>query len=819
MRKIILSGVAGVFLLVASLVSAASGDIVVNGVNLGQCKTYSDGCNTCSVGDNGAAACTMRACFAAGTPKCLDTVTTTGSTDTSLTDLENNKNLPELKTDFRLQKFSSCTNMEDVMRKFIDSYHQAHPQGYYGGGPMLYEMDTVAVPTATVQGTTSSAGMGGGPGGAATDSAKRVSNSADFSQTNVQVAGVDESEIVKTDGTNIYFYSDKDHMVYIASVTDPKNPIILKKIKIPDSFTSPELFLSKGKLVLLSTKYDNTDYGYRFWYNRSVKSVVVVYDVSNVTSPKIDRYYETNGTVGQSRVVGDYLYVLSTANFNFPYTAYYGPMVKSATAVIDTNKFNADFDGSQIIPKKTELRRTDVASEQNFTLRGKVMPYNLGAKDAASCQDLEYILPDADTMKSFDFTPNLTTLSIINLANPTAETKTKVLFGDTNEIHMSEKSLYITAHLSTTYDFKCRSGFLCAMPFYGQGQNSLIHKFSVNGNNVAYQNSTVVSGSPLNQYSMDEDASGNFRIVTSTNGVTPSTNVFVLSPSLSVLGKLTNIAPKERFQSARFIGDRLYLVTFQQIDPLFTISLTDPKNPKILGELKIPGYSTYLHPYDATHLIGIGYDTFTNKWGGTQNGGIKVDLYDVSDIANPKQLSTLTLGDQGSSSDVLSNPRLFVWNTDRHLLFMPATLMTNAGDKNDTYRSKDAWQGTVVLKIDTDSGVKEQSRISHVDRSGLDAKRTEDCKQYAQNDGKPVCHALIGGGQYCTSATQTYVPPYCYADSSVGEYFANQIWNYSNDFVIRNLYFGSDLVTLSNNHLQTNDIDNGYVKTGSVELK
>lgn len=129
----------------------------------------------------------------------------------------------------------------------------------------------------------------------------------------------------------------------------------------------------------------------------------------------------------------------------------------------------------------------------------------------------------------------------------------------------------------------------------------------------------------MNQYSMDEDTAGNFRIVTqnyawSSSGNKNTTELSVLSPTGKLIGSLRDIAPGENFQSARFIGNRLYLVTFQQIDPLFVIDITDSKSPKILGELKIPGYSTYLHPYDTDRLIGIGYDTHTNQWGGTQNG-------------------------------------------------------------------------------------------------------------------------------------------------------------------------------------------------------
>ena len=495
----------------------------------------------------------------------------------------------------------------------------------------------------------------------------------------MQVAGVDESELIKTDGTNLYFYNSKDHVVYIAKAFPATELSIIKKIKIPDSFSDPKLFLADKKLIILSTKYDSTDYGYRYWFNRQTKTVVVVYNIADVNNLRIDRYYETDGNVSESRMIGKYLYLLSSSQFSFPYDRYYLPMANGGAATMDEAKFNTDFVGSTIKPQKIELRKTTVESEKNFHQNGKLLPYNLTKKDNTTCADIEYVLPDTETMKKFDFTPSLVTLSIIDTSDATKETKTKVLFGDVNEIHMSLNNLYITSHLSTSYDFRCAPGMYCIMPYYYQGENTLIHKIAINGDTTSYVASTIVPGSPLNQYSMDEDSTtGNFRIVTSHNYPSQSTELFVLDPKLQVLGKLQNIGKDENFQSARFIGNRLYLVTFKQIDPLFSIDLSDAKNPKVLGELKIPGYSTYLHPYDATHLIGIGYDTVTNQWGGTQNGGIKVDLYDVADVANPKQISTLTLGDAGSYSDVLSNPRLFTWYAKKNLLFLPATLMTSA---------------------------------------------------------------------------------------------------------------------------------------------
>jgi uncharacterized secreted protein with C-terminal beta-propeller domain len=122
---------------------------------------------------------------------------------------------------------------------------------------------------------------------------------------------------------------------------------------------------------------------------------------------------------------------------------------------------------------------------------------------------------------------------------------------------------------------------------------------------------------------------------------------------MKIIGKLENLARTERIYSARFINDRLYLVTFRQIDPLFVIDLRDPTNPKVLGELKIPGVSQYLHPYDENHIIGVGKDAIAIDEQGREFAlfaGVKVSLFDVSDVASPKEVSTVNFGNRGTES-------------------------------------------------------------------------------------------------------------------------------------------------------------------------
>ena len=638
-----------------------------------------------------------------------------------------------------------------------------------------------------------------------------------FSETNIQVAGVDEPEIVKTDGRLVYFYNDKEHRVYIALAAPAKDLTIVKSIVVPSNWQNAQIFIQGKKLVVLATKYQEYSLNDYAWFNWSQKTVVAVYDLSDIKNLRIDRYYQIDGSILQSRKVGRYLYVLSENNFHFPY-AYYGPMpmakmlpgAVAPQASMSESDLIAKFQAENSLPKKLEIRRTPNAVEQNYVHNGKRYAYNLVNSAATTCDDIEYVLPDEATMDKYNFSPNFVVLSMIDLDDASQPAKTKVLFGDVSEIHMGldkatqTSNLYITSSLYTASPFRCPAGAYCLMPYFEAGENTLIHKLTISGLSAAYQTSTIIPGTPLNQYSMDEDASGNFRIITSRWNPERNTNLYILDSDMKLAGKLENIAPKENFQSSRFIGDRLYLVTFQQIDPLFVVDVGNPTDPKILGELKMPGYSTYLHPYDANHLIGIGYDTQDSGHGGVMNGGLKVDLYDVSDLKNPRQQYSLTLGDNGSTSDALSNPRMFTWYADKKLLLLPATLYKSANDPQNTWRHADAWQGTLAIGIDASAGIETKGKVTHIDRGNLDAKRQAECAQYKTVE-KPVCKKLVGGGEYCPPVT-TWVPEYCYADSSAGEYFANQIWNWNDNFILRNLYIGDTLYTLSNTKIQANSL-------------
>jgi inhibitor of cysteine peptidase len=279
-----------------------------------------------------------------------------------------------------------------------------------------------------------------------------------------------------------------------------------------------------------------------------------------------------------------------------------------------------------------------------------------------------------------------------------------------------------------------------------------------------------VPGYVLNQYSMDEH-SGYFRIATNWNGETKMNNVYVLNMSLAIVGRLENLAKNENLHSVRFIGDKCYLVTFKKTDPLFVIDLSQPTNPRVLGELKIPGYSDYLHPYDETHLIGVGKETVEAEEGDfAWYQGLKLSLFDVSNVNNPKQLAKYVIGDRGTNSPVLTEPKAFLFDKTKNLLVIPVDLAII--DKTVQQPSPSAygemvWQGAYVFDLTLDGGFMLKGNVTHIDET------------------MPV---ITGDGNVVTGTAA---------------YWYNQDY-----FVNRALYIGNTLYTVSNAKVVLNSLNN-----------
>jgi uncharacterized secreted protein with C-terminal beta-propeller domain len=218
----------------------------------------------------------------------------------------------------------------------------------------------------------------------------------------------------------------------------------------------------------------------------------------------------------------------------------------------------------------------------------------------------------------------------------------------------------------------------------GDYDKTVLHRIHIENGEISIAADGEVTGYVLNQFSMDE-YEGYFRIATTSQMTSfpekPSpilhlqNNVYILNMDLDIVGKLENIAPGENIHSARFMGDICYLVTFRKVDPLFVINLSDPHNPEILGELEITGYSDYLHVYDGSHVIGVGKETVGAEEGDfSWYQGVKISLFDVTDVTEPIELAKYEIGNRGTDSPVLRDHKAFLFDKEKNILVIPVSV-------------------------------------------------------------------------------------------------------------------------------------------------
>jgi uncharacterized secreted protein with C-terminal beta-propeller domain len=305
-----------------------------------------------------------------------------------------------------------------------------------------------------------------------------------------------------------------------------------------------------------------------------------------------------------------------------------------------------------------------------------------------------------------DYYYAFTNILAINTQNPEEEAVYEtVLTGSASNLYVSQTSIYITS--------------------FGSKETTAIHKINIEAGDITYMATGNVTGYVLNQFSMDE-YQDYFRIATTVHAFSSQTHLYVLNSSLHVVGVIEGIAPGEDLHSARFMGDKCYLVTFKKVDPLFVIDLTDPEAPQILGKLKIPGYSDYLHPYDDTHLIGIGKETVEAKEGDfAWYQGVKISLFDVGDVSQPTELNKIEIGDRGTDSPALSDHKALLFSKDKNLLVLPILLaeIDEAQYPNGVPASaygNFVWQGAYVLDVSLEHGIAVKGTLTHMgDNSDL----------------------------------------------------------------------------------------------------
>lgn len=470
-----------------------------------------------------------------------------------------------------------------------------------------------------------------------------TNSSDDYSKTNVQHENVDEADIVKTDGKYIYYLVGSNNYYYYTSETkkceiniiDVDTRKVINKIDLNADdlkyIHASEMFLTDTKLIVMLTRVNNEKEESR------TETVAIVYDITNKDNIKKVREISATGDYTDSRMIGDNLYFV-TNEYNYRY--YYN----EETPIL--------------LPRYMDTLKGNEYTE-------------------VACTDIYYLKDSEDT--------SFTQVTAVNIElKALANTQTFLGLGDT--IYCSEDNMYIVKE-------KYESKYSRIFGTYDYTAETEIFKFKLSNNNIEFAAKGVVTGTTLNQFSMDE-YNGYLRIATTGyNDKNETTNnVIILDENLKEVGSLKGLADDERIYSVRFMGDIGYVVTFKQVDPLFVLDLKNPTNPKVKGELKIPGYSSYLHPYDETHVIGIGKDTETNQYGGTTTKGVKISMFDVSDLDNPKELFNTILGDDNASSEALSEHKAVLCNKEKEILAIPLEI--------SEYNANKYFKGAVVFKID-----------------------------------------------------------------------------------------------------------------------
>ena len=523
--------------------------------------------------------------------------------------------------------------------------------------------------------------------GASIDSITSTESTKEYSTTNIQVENVDEADITKTDGD--YIYSLSEDKVVITDVKDETQIKIASEIEPEDSNMIPsDLILYNDKLVVISGKRKSK----LPYYETSIETTsdsttVTIYDISDREQPKKLKNYQLKQPYYTSRCIDGRLYVISS-----------GYLKKESDKIV-TYYYE---DGKQIDP---------------------------GYKNIKKIKNI-----DTDTQ---------TILSMLDLNNINETVKVNSYLMDIEKAYVSENNIYLLdtksessygiSEISSIFGLK---GILGAFEDddeeYDYKRCTYIYKFNLlDDGSIEYDKKAKEKGEIINQFSIDE-YEGNLRVALDNS---EGSRIVIFNDQMKKIGETEKLVEGEIMYSSRFLGDRAYLVPYKTIDSLFVIDLSNTENPQLLGELKISGYSTYLHPYDENHLIGIGMQT-EEKVSKDSSGrvistrvnitGMKMALFDVRNVNHPIQISDTIIGDSKTTSAILTNHKALLFSKEKELLAIPVNNYTedfeieNSSDDYESivnsytnYNKEYVSEGYFVYNINLTDGFTLKGTITH----------------------------------------------------------------------------------------------------------
>ncbi|KAJ1478805.1 beta propeller domain-containing protein [Baffinella frigidus] len=641
----------------------------------------------------------------------------------------------------------------------------------------------------------------GAPGAAAAkgSSADASSSTDDYSGTNNQVEGADEGDIVKTDGEFIFILpayelqldparGDSEELfgtgviarVYPFDQAAPISATDLRPYRIRptemllDGDNLPtEMLLDGDNLVIIGassgTLRSSASAGQESDERYLQTAVIQVWNVANKAAP-----VEVEGSAVTSRLVARVAYVVVQTS---PQMIWMYRRSGTRGAQETHEAPDAAHQGAPAVEKKGApgveakgapgtggSRRSSVAPGSDVDRKISFgVPLWRSLTSAQATTDAARGVPMARICNCNSLTkvenlgtPNgfVSVIAIHTSPEKLGEISTATHVGRGYNVMMSLSNIYI-AQTNWNYMTTQTPGGLPT-----EGVWTAVLKFAMNAGTPTFATLLTVPGSILNQFSMDE-SSGNFRIATTYGEMwadppTSTSGVYIFDPSGERIGEVTGLAKGERIYSVRFQGDMGYVVTFRQedmgyvvtfrqVDPLFVLDLSDPKKPVVKGQLKIPGFSEYLHPVNRTHLLGLGKETVDNN-GRVTTKGVKVSLFDVTDPTKPKEVSTkvvkvslfdvtdptkpkeaqvIVIGQSGSYSIAATEHKAFLYHPSTGLLAFPIQEWEQYEKTSGASSDRIVFDGCLVYNI-TSAGMESLGRISHMPPSVTAARWASD---------------------------------------------------------------------------------------------
>jgi hypothetical protein len=521
-------------------------------------------------------------------------------------------------------------------------------------------------------------------------SGSKASVARQASGTNNQVAGVDEADIVKNDGRYIYLATNG-----ALRIVEAMSPQLLSVTRLPGN--AREMLVEGDRAVVFTSSGRSNEPACRYGYDCAFggdgsQTQISILNIANRRHPSVAREINLSGSLIAARRIGTAVHVV-VADGDSRAPSY-------STWVDDAPSCHGN---EPVVHAKFERLKRD--NERLIRAAPPGFPtITEGGTSRQLCDVLRPMVDDGEaytTLVSFDMNDEhsaLTTSTVQSRPGAVFASEEGLYFAVTHQRASRAKSWY------RSYD--------------ARSELSEVHKFRIGPVSSAthYVGSGLVPGHVLNQFSMDEWY-GYLRVAT-TQGRVPDpsvqSSVSILTESdggnLVRVGAVDNIAPTEDIRAVRFDGDRGYVVTFKKTDPLFVLDLYQPDRPKILGELKIPGFSTYLHRIDPNHLLSIGFDA--NDHGDFAFfDGIILQLFDVTHPTEPQLLHKETIGTRGSSSEAATDHLAFNYFDEKKLLAIPITVCEGGGD--GVFGNDLKFSGLLVYDTTIENGFRRLGGIDH----------------------------------------------------------------------------------------------------------